>query len=168
MRQFLERVKDVVPGRNDPDAEGGLFDSDYHLAMMRWREEHMTSGVARRLKGGIDKGGDPAVVFSRCQNHLLAAAHAHAERLVLEAFLTAVSTMPEGPERTLLESVQHLHALAEIERDRAWWIEHGRLTTERAKAITRAVDHLCNDLAKHAVTLVDAFGVPEELLPRQM
>jgi len=168
MRQLVERVRDVVPGRNDPDAEGGLFDPDYHLAMLRWREEHMTAGVARRIKGGIDRGGDPAEVFSRCQHHLLGAAHAHAERLVLEAFLTAIEALPEGPERTLLESLQHLHALAEIERDRAWWIEHGRLTTDRSKAITRAVDDLCKELSEHAVMLVDAFGVPEELLPHGM
>ena len=167
MRQLIERVKDAVPGR-DADADGGLFDPDYHLAMLRWREDHMTSGVARRLKGGIDKGGDPTEVFSRCQHHLLEAAHAHAERLVLEAFLTAIEDLPEGPERDLVESVQHLHALAEIERDRAWWMEHGRLSTERAKAITRTVDDLCRDLSEHALTLVEAFGVPEELLPQGM
>ncbi len=168
MRQLIERVRDAVPGGGDGDSDGGLLDPDYHLAMLRWREEHMTAGVARRLKGGIDKGGDPAEVFSRCQHHLLQAARAHAERLVLEAFLTAIEQLPEGPERALVESVEQLHALAEIERDRAWWMEHGRLSTERSKAITRAVDTLCRDLGEHAVTLVDAFGVPEELLPEGM
>lgn len=171
MRQLLERVKDAVPGGKDPDAGPGsadLHDPDYHLAMLRWREEHITAGVARRLKGGIDKGTDATVVFSRCQHHLLAAAHAHAERLVLEAFLTAISKLPPGPEREALEQLQHLHALAEIERDRAWWIEHGRLSTERAKAITRAVDTLCRELSPHAVTFVNAFGVPEALLPQEL
>ena len=168
MRQLIERVKDAVPGRGDAEGDGGLLDPEYHLAMLRWREDHMTAGVARRLKGGIDKGGDPSEVFSRCQHHLLGAAHAHAERLVLEAFLTTIDGLPEGPERSLLESVQHLHALAEIERDRAWWMEHGRLSTERAKAITRTVDDLCRDLSEHALTLVEAFGIPEQLLPRGM
>ena len=171
MRQLLERVRDAVPGGKDADAgpgSGDLHDPDYHLAMLRWREDHITAGVARRLKGGIDKGTDALTVFSRCQHHLLAAAHAHAERLVLEAFLTAVASVPAGPEREALEQLQHLHALAEIERDRAWWMEHGRLSTERSKMITRTVDGLCRDLSTHAVTFVNAFGVPEALLPQEL
>ena len=167
-RALVERLRDAVGGQDDDEPGGDLVDHDYQLAMLRTREERITSSVARRLKSGMDSGADPAQVFSRCQHHLLAAASAHAERIVFEAFLTNVQAMPEGPERDLLSRVASLHALAEIERDRAWWLEHGRLSTERAKAITRAVDSLCRDLSKHALTLVDAFGVPEELLPQEL
>ena len=58
MRPMLERLRDAVPGRDreaDPDA--GLLDPDWHLSMLRWREDHMTSGAARRLKAGMDRGG---------------------------------------------------------------------------------------------------------------
>lgn len=167
MRQLLERVKDAARGNKEDEVGGDLHDTDYQLAMLRWREEHITSGVARRLKGGMDGDTDPAEVFSRCQNHLLSAASAHAERIVYEAFLTRVQAMPEGAERAALEQLLSLHALSEIERDRAWWMEHGRLSTERAKAVTRAVDGLCRDLRPHAVRFVDAFGVPDALLPQE-
>jgi len=164
MRQLIERVKDAATG-GQSDPGGDLMDHGYQLAMFRWREEHITAGVARRLKGGIDKGGDPAEVFSRCQHHLLAAASAHAERIVLEAFLTNVSGMPDSAEKDALSDLLSLHALAELERDRAWWMEHGRLSTERAKSVTRAVDGLCRSLRPLAVDFVDAFAVPDELLP---
>ena len=89
--------RDAVPGRDgDGDPDAGLLDPDYHLSMLRWREDHMTSSVARRIKAGVDRGGDPVEVFSRAQDHVIAAAWAHAERLVLEAFLTKVQNMPEG------------------------------------------------------------------------
>jgi acyl-CoA oxidase len=167
-RSVIERVRDAARGHDEAEPGGDLLDHDYQLQMLRTREERATASVARRLKGGMDAGGDPAEVFSRCQHHLLAAAAAHAERIVFEAFLTNLQAMPEGPERVLLSQVASLHALAEIERDRAWWMEHGRLSTERAKSITRAVDTLCRDLRPHAVTLVNAFGIPDQLLTQEI
>ena len=41
------------------DQEAGLLDPNYQLAMLRFREEHMLAGVARRLKRGIDDGHEP-------------------------------------------------------------------------------------------------------------
>jgi acyl-CoA oxidase len=165
MRQFIERLKDSVPGGRDADdPDAGLLNPDYHLSMLRWREDHMTSSAARRLKAGIDAGGDPAEVFSAAQDHVIGAAHAHAERLVLEAFLTKVGNMPEGTNRQVLNLVGDLYALSVIEQDRAWFLEHGRLSTARSKAVTAMVNELCRRLRPHAVDLVDAFGVPRELL----
>ena len=106
MLRVIETLRDAVPGakgNDDPDA--GLLDPDYHLSMFRWREDHMTSGAARRIKGGIDRGGDPAEVFSRCQDHVIGLARAHAERLLLEAFLTKVDNMDEGPNKDLMNMV---------------------------------------------------------------
>jgi acyl-CoA oxidase len=57
-----------------------------------------------------------------------------------------------------------LHALATIEADRAWFMEHGRLTSSRSKAISREINALCRKLRPLARDLVDAFGVPEEML----
>jgi len=55
--------------------------------------------------------------------------------------------------------------LSNLEEDRGWFLEHGRLTTRQSKAITRAVNELCRSLRPHARTLVDAFGIPDESLP---
>ncbi|MGA8247785.1 MAG: acyl-CoA dehydrogenase [Nocardioides sp.] len=43
-------------------------------------------------------------------------------------------------------------------------MEHGRLTAPRSKAITREIGDLCRRIRPLAVDLVDAFGVPTELL----
>jgi acyl-CoA oxidase len=163
--QLLERIKDVLPGGDDGwDREAGLRDSDYQLAMFRFREEHTVSGVARRLKRGIGEGLDPGDVFSRAQDHVIAAARAHVERLVLEAFVAKVATQPEGDVREVLGLLCDLYALSTIERDRGWFMEHGRLTSPRSKAITREVNDLCRRIRPVAVDLVDAYGIPTELL----
>ena len=162
---LLERIKDVLPGGDDGwDQEAGLLDPNYQLAMLRFREEHTLSGVARRLKRGIDDGMEPGEVFSRAQDHVIAAARAHVERLVLEANVSKVRAMPEGDHRVALTLLCDLHALSTIEADRAWFMEHGRLSASRSKAITREIGELCRRIRPLAVDLVDAFGVPAEML----
>ena len=163
--KLLEAIKDALPGGDDRwDQEAGLRDPQYQLAMLRFREEHTLSGVARRLKRGIDEGTEPGEVFSRVQDHVIAMARAHVERLVLEAFVDKVAGLPEGDLRSALRLLCDLHALATIERDRAWFMEHGRLTSARAKAITREVNDLCRAVRPLAVDLVDAYAVPPALL----
>jgi acyl-CoA oxidase len=161
--KLLERIKDVF-GADTWDQDAGLFDPEYHLAMFRFREEHTLGGVARRLKRGVDSGMNPGEVFSRVQDHVIAAARAHVERLVLEAFVDKVASLPDGDQKDLLNAVCDLHALSAIEADRAWFMEHGRLTSQRAKAITREVGALCRRLRPVAGDLVRAFGVPREVL----
>ena len=160
---LMERIKDLWPGSDDRwDADAEIRDPNYQLAMFRWREEHRIAGLARRLKRGADDGLEPAEVFSRCQDHAISAAWAHVERRVLEAFEAKVQSLPEGDNRTALALLCDLFALSVIEADRGWWFEHGRLSSQRAKAITREIDDLLRRLRPLAVDLVDAFGVPEE------
>lgn len=162
--KLLERMRDLLPGGDAWDQDSSVGDPGYQLAMLRFREEHMLGGVARRLKRGVDDGNDPAEVFSAVQDHVIASARAHVERLVLEAFVDKVESLPDGETKDLLAKICMLHALGEIERDRAWFIEHGRLSVQRSKAISREVGALCRELRSSATALVDAFGVPRELL----
>lgn len=97
--KLLERVRDLLPGGDEWDREAGLLDSEYQLAMVRFREEHMLAGLARRIKRGIDQKRDPGAVFSQVQDHVIAVARAHVERLVTEAFVDKVRGLPEGERR---------------------------------------------------------------------
>ena len=165
-RKLLSAIKDVLPGGDEWDQEAGLLDPAYQQAMLRFREEHMLGGVARRLKRGIDGGMNPGEVFSRVQDHVIAAARAHVERLVLDAFVLKARDLPDGDLKVALNLLCDLHALTTIEADRAWFMEHGRLTAARSKAISREVNDLCRKIRPLAVDLVDAFGVPPQMLRR--
>ena len=113
VHKLLERIKDVLPGGDDGwDQEAGLLDPEYQLAMLRFREDHMLGGVARRLKRGIDDGMNPGEVFSRVQDHVIGAARAHVERLVLEAFVDKISDLPDGDQKVALNLLCDLHALS--------------------------------------------------------
>ncbi|MYY82567.1 MULTISPECIES: acyl-CoA dehydrogenase [unclassified Streptomyces] len=177
--KLLERVRDLLPGGDEWDQEAGLFDSEYQLAMLRFREEHMLAGLARRLKRGMEQEKHPGVVFSQVQDHVIAVAHAHVERLVLEAFVEKVRRLPDGDggsrggsgggvgqgeNKAALSLLCDLFALSTIEADRAWFMEHGRLTVQRSKAIHREVNELCRKVRPIAGDLVDAWNIPPEML----
>ncbi|CAI9400438.1 acyl-CoA dehydrogenase family protein [Nocardioides sp. T2.26MG-1] len=164
VHKLLERVRDLLPGGDQWDQEAGLLDPDYQLAMLRFREEHMLAGVARRLKRGMDNGMNPGEVFSRVQDHVIAAANAHVERLVLEAFVDKIRSQPDGDLKVALNLLCDLFALTTIEADRAWFMEHGRLTVPRSKAISREIGSLCRKVRPLAVDLVDAWAIPPEML----
>jgi acyl-CoA oxidase len=161
-RELIQRLTDdLVPGR---EREEDLLDREYQLGLFRWREEHVLSGAARRLRRGLSDDAEPFEVFNDCQDHLLVAARAHVHREVLESFCAAIEDAGDDRLRPVLERLCDLYALGELERDRAWLQEHGRISSTRAKMITRAVNGLCASLRPHALELVDAFGIPDELV----
>ncbi len=165
VHKLLDRMRDVLPqGDSDTDPDSGLLDTSYHLNLLQWREEHMLAAVARRLKRGMDDGGDPAAVFSMVQDHVIASANAHVERLLLQAFVEKVEAMPEGQNKTAMQLVCDLFALSTIEADRAWFMEHGRLSNAKSKAVTAMVNELCRRVRPIADELVEAFDIPQEML----
>jgi len=165
--KLFQRIKDALPGGDQWDQEAGLLDPNYQRAMLRFREEHMLGGVARRLKRGIDNGMNAGEVFSHVQDHVIAAARAHVERMVLDSFIEKTRALPDGDQKIALNLLCDLHALCTIEADRAWFMEHGRLSSARSKSISREINDLCRKIRPLAVDLVDAFGVPEAMLRSQ-
>ena len=102
-------------------------------------------------------------MFNDAQDHVLRAARAHVDRVVLEAFVAGVDALrrPGGPGACSTGSATSTCSPT-IEADLAWFLEHGRLTAARAKAVTSAVNSAVPAAAAARSTLVDAFGVPSE------
>ncbi|MQA99786.1 MAG: acyl-CoA oxidase, partial [Actinobacteria bacterium] len=160
-RKLIQTLIDAVPGREE---ETDIFERGYHLELIEWREKHIMEGVARRLKAGIDAGRDAFEVFNDAQDHVLLAARSHIERIVLESFVAAIDRCEDPDVAFLLHRVCDLHALSTIEANRGWYLEHGRLSASRSKAIIAGVNSLCSELRPQAGILVDAFGIPNEVL----
>ncbi|HVS68757.1 MAG TPA: acyl-CoA dehydrogenase, partial [Mycobacteriales bacterium] len=161
-RGIVQRLIDALPG--SADDETSLLDREYQISLLAWREKHVLEGVARRLRKGFEAGDDMFEAFNSAQDHLLLAARAHIDARVLEAFDTALSAVEDEAIAGLLRRVCDLHALSVIERERAWFLEHNRLTASRSKAVTATVNELCQELRPYASVLVDAFGIPDELI----
>jgi acyl-CoA oxidase len=157
----------IVDARQDSEEEGSLFNRGTQVNMFEEREDYLMSSVARRLQGK-SKEMSAFDAFNAVQDHVLHAAAAHIDRVILEAFVAGIDACEDDEARELLELVCDLYALSVIEDDKAWYIEHGYLSSGRAKAVTRGINDRCRKLRPHAKTLVDGFGIPEELRYAEM
>jgi acyl-CoA oxidase len=163
VRALVGRVVDEIAVVRDDRAD--VLDRDEQLELLRWREQHLIRSLAQRMKRGVDAGADPYSVFKSCQDHAMTMARAHVERAVLEAFDAAVERCEDAGCADVLRRLCDLYALSTVERDRGWFLEHGRLSAPRSKAITRNVSRLCTELREVADALVDAFGIPDVMQP---
>lgn len=162
---LIQRLISGAPGRDGDDA---LLDRGGQLAFFEDWESHLTETLAMRLRRAGDGDADSFAVFNSAQDHLLDAARAHIDRVTLEAFVTAIDEAPQGPGKDLLEKVCDLFVLSTVEANRAWFIEHGRLSASQAKGVVARVNELCGELRPNARTLVDSFGIPDEWLTTEM
>jgi acyl-CoA oxidase len=158
-RGLIARLIDAVPGRDD---DVPLLDRGWQLKMFEFREKHTLESAIRRLrKNAATDGMAPFDMFNDVQDHVLATAQAHIDRVVLEAFVAGVDRATDPDAEQLLDAVCDLYALTVIEANKGWFMEHGQLTSTRGKAVTATVNALLKQLRPHVVTLVDAFAIPD-------
>ena len=160
-------MQTILDRRQDNEEEGSLFNRGTQVKMFEDREEYLLSTVARRLQSK-SKESSSFDAFNAVQDHVLHAASAHIDRIIFEAFIAGIESCEDETTKDLLEEVCDLYALSVIEDDKAWFIEHRYLSTERSKAVTRAINERCRTLRPHAELLVDGFGVPEALVGAAM
>ncbi|MCV7215457.1 acyl-CoA dehydrogenase family protein [Mycobacterium crocinum] len=160
-------MQTILDSRQDNEEEGSLFNRGTQVQMFEDREQYLLSSVARRLQRK-SKEMSAFDAFNSVQDHVLHTAKAHIDRIVLEAFVAGIDACEDDEARTILGMVCDLYALSVIEDDKAWFIEHRFLSTERAKAVTRGINQRCRDLRPHAELLVDGFGIPEQLRYAEM
>ena len=160
-RKIVQVIGDAVTGGDD---QADLRSPGYQLELFRWREGHITAAAAQRFKRGLADGFDPFEVFRAVQDHAANAARAHVATVALEALQAAVQRCEDDGLRDPLKLMCDLYALHDLEADKGFFQEHGRLSAPRCKAITREVNQLCNDARLQAGRLVDAFGIPDAIL----
>ncbi len=123
----------------------------------------MIADVAGKLRPASKLGKKAAAdLFNSQQNELIEAARAHAELLQWEAFTDALDQAPDAGTRQVLTWLRDLFGFGLIEKHLAWYLIHGRLSPQRAQAVTAYIDRLLTRLRPHAVDLVDAFGYGPE------
>jgi acyl-CoA oxidase len=160
-------MQTIVDSREDNEEEGSLFNRGTQVKMFEDREEYMLASVARRLQGK-SKEMSPFDAFNAVQDHVLHAAKAHIDRIILESFVAGIETCEDEEAREILGMVCDLYALSVIEDDKSWFVEHRFLSVERSKAVTRGINDRCRKLRPHAELLVEGFGIPEQLRYAEM
>ncbi|MBF5042902.1 acyl-CoA oxidase [Aggregicoccus sp. 17bor-14] len=168
VRLVLERAATAVTDRNPIAARRTgsehLRDGAFHLRALRYREQDLLASVAARLRKRLGDGMEAFEAFNQVQPHLVALAHAHVERVVLEQFQQGVEALEQGPVRAVLSRLCDLYALSCLEAASGWFLAHDYLEAGKWKAVRSEVERLCAELAPDAVALTDAFGIPDTAL----
>ncbi|MCK8609240.1 acyl-CoA dehydrogenase [Agromyces sp. C10] len=136
-----------------------LRDEETQRELLTDRVEAMIAEIAGRLRDArkLSKA-EAAAVFNRNQNELIEAARAHAELLQWEAFTRGLHRTEDEGTRQVLTWLRDLFGLGLVEKHLAWYLIHGRLSSQRAQAVTAYIDRLIERLRPYALDLVDAFG----------
>jgi len=162
LRQLGQAVGDF--GSTARAVERGLRADQQH-ELLAGRVEQMVSDIATRLRPASKlSSADAAALFNENQSELIEAARAHGELLQWEAFTDAVNAIEDEGSRQVLTWLRDLFGLTVIEKHLAWHLINGRISTQRAAAVTSYIDRLCLRLRPHALDLVDAFGYEQEHL----
>ncbi len=160
LRQFGQAVADF--GSTARSVELGLRADQQH-ELLAGRVEQMVADIAARLRPAQKASpADAAAIFNANQAELIEAARAHAELLQWEAFSDGVNRFEDAGTRQVLTWLRDLFGLSLIEKHLAWHLINGRLSAQRAAAVSRYIDRLCLRLRPHAQDLVDAFGFEPE------
>ncbi|WP_084129677.1 acyl-CoA dehydrogenase [Demequina sp. NBRC 110055] len=157
----LERLADAV--RRKPE-ETTLTDRRWHALMFEERARHSLESLARRMRAAAKDHGDSFEAFNALGEHVQFVARAHLERLVLQAFVDAIDACEDREARSVLDDLCSLFALTSIHEQRAWFLEHNRISSARSKAIGSQVDDLCRRLRPHTLALVEGMGIPQAWL----
>lgn len=160
LRQLGQAVSDL--GSTARSVERGLR-ADQQQELLTGRVQQMVADIAGRLRPASKLSREEAAaLFNQNQAELIEAARAHGELLQWEAFTDAVNRTEDAGTRQVLTWLRDLFGLSLIEKHLAWYLVNGRLSSQRAGAVSSYIDRLCLRLRPHAQDLVDAFGYEPE------
>lgn len=162
--QLIQRLIDARSG----DEDHNLLDRGTQLDLFEDREQHVIETAAKRLRRAGKDQARAFEVFNDAQDHVVKIGQVHIDRIALEAFTAGIARTEDDEAADVLRDVCSLYALTVIERDKAWFMEHNRLSDHRAKAVSREVNLLLDKLRPHTLALVEGLGVPEASLGTSM
>ncbi|MGW0139898.1 acyl-CoA dehydrogenase family protein [Streptomyces calvus] len=122
-----------------------------------WHERART-----RLRTG--RAPSPLARWNATVTPALELVDAHAHRLAGQALSDAADRAVAAQARHLLTDLHRLFALRRVAAHSGDLLAQGRITADQVQQLPEAVDNVVTALEPHALTLVEGFDVPEELL----
>jgi acyl-CoA oxidase len=146
------------------DTQRSPLEKQWWLALFCHREAVQLRETFARVNAELQRGAGPFDVWNAAINHCLALTKSHGSRLALECLLEALDHCRGPQTRELLAELAAVFALTDIQRDAGWFLAHGVVSARQVAELPVVLDDLYTRLAPRASLLVDAFGVPGQLL----
>ncbi|MGU3408811.1 acyl-CoA dehydrogenase [Microbacterium sp. M1A1_1b] len=135
-----------------------LRDPSVQRELLAGRVDSMVTEIGMRLATAGKDRARAAKLLNRSQHELIEAAKAHAELMQWDAFTAAIDEVAPGDTRRVLVWLRDLFALGLLESHLEWYLMHGRLSAQRARAVSAYMDRLIARLRPLVPQLLDTFG----------
>lgn len=155
----LRRIGQAVADRGSLAASvTDLQDPRVQRDLLAGRVDTMVTEIGMRLASAGKDRARGALLLNRSQHELIEAATAHAQLMQWDAFTDAIDEVPEGDTRRVLVWLRDLFALGLLEDHLDWYLLHGRITAQRARAVSAYIDRLVARVRPVVPQLLDSFG----------
>ncbi|WP_449349853.1 acyl-CoA dehydrogenase family protein [Streptomyces shaanxiensis] len=149
------------PPSETPPAARTLHDPEYLHDLMgdleRVRHERARGRLrAKRVGSSLDR-------WNGASSAALSLVDAHVHRLAAQELLAAAGRAADPRAGLLLDHLHRLFALRYVAANSGELLAHERLTAEQVRYLPEVLEATVAALAPHALTLVDAFSVLEEV-----
>lgn len=166
------RITEKNPARKRFTTKDHLLSTSFHMDALRFRKKRCVQILASRLRS-LSKTKSFFDAWNECLDLALQAAVAHVDYVVFKAFdhnladsLSAVQGQSAATDtKQLFKRLKNLYALSTLQTNAAFFLEEHYFAPSKAKAIASQVNELCAIIRPHAVSLVNAFDIPEFFLP---
>jgi len=150
--QFLQHIKKFVnPSlRCSATSTGSFSDFGLLLEAFQVRAARVLLSLAKEMQATKNDG-------NACMVYMTRASIAHAELMLLDAFISGVSSLPAGSERKALSDLCALFGAWMINKSLGDFREDNYLSSEQADLVRKQIVALLPVVRKNAVLLTDAW-----------
>ncbi len=128
-----------------------------------YRLEKSLIKLSERMRKYLRRKMDPYQAFLKTQIHMIDVADAYIDQVTLKSFYRKIENSKEEVKQILTRLYQ-LYGLDIIYANRGWFLENEYMDGVKTKAIRRVRAKVIQDLRPDVEGLVDAFGIPSELI----
>jgi acyl-CoA oxidase len=82
----------------------------------------------------------------------------------MDAFCERVGELDDGSLKDTVTLMRDVYAMEFIYRDIGWFLENGYIEPRKSRAIRDLLNELCFEARQQALPLVDAWGIPDDVL----
>jgi len=141
-----------------------LLDPKFHFHAFNYRKRKILLTLSERMQKYIKRGGDPFQAFLKVQNHMMELADAFVDQVTLKSFYNHIEKLHDPKTKKAMTSLVQLYALNAIDENKGWYLESDYMVGAKTKAIRRMISKLYQEIKPHALSFVDGFAIPDEMI----
>lgn len=168
MTYMRRQAANVMATRNPVVSRLGnqkhLRNSEFQLSAFEYRSARLLRACAIKIARVKRRVKDQFHTWNECLPDLLELSKAYIEQVMVETFIEAVDQVQNYELKHVLKMLSDLFALSLMVEDIGNFRNFEMFKKNKARAVKNQMHELCRELRSHAVSLVDSFGIPDDLL----